>query len=231
MVRTAAQEPIGAVGQSRRAKQGRTWLAGQPRPPEELIARKKAESSTSGSDRCGAAPSGYAVANLTRLKLDAVGMVMAADAQRFQRGGVPLSPAGRRALLQEMLEAEPQNARDAALQLAAQLERSERKKKRSCILCPSCLPSVSFCLPSCRSLCPPCLPSVFFCFRSCLPSCWLLCVSFCLPSCLPSCWSLCPSRLPTCLPCFKKWTWECFFVVPPVWGLRWCNCECFLSCS
>ena len=55
----------------------------------------------------------------------------------------------------------------------------------------SCLPSVSFCLPSCWPLCPSCLPSVSFCSPSCLPSCWpLSClpsVSFCLPSCLPSC--------------------------------------------
>ena len=35
--------------------------------------------------------------------------------------------------------------------------------------------------------------------------------------------SFCPVCLPSCLPCLKKWTWECFFVVLLVWGLRWCN--------
>lgn len=58
----------------RAAKQGKTWLAGQARPPEELMAGKKAETSTSGSENWG-----YAVANLTRLKLDAVGIVISDD--------------------------------------------------------------------------------------------------------------------------------------------------------
>ena len=51
-------------------------------------------------------------------------------------------------------------------------------------LCPSCLPSVSFCLPSC--------PLVGHCVR--LVS---RLVSLCLRSCPPSCWSLCPSCLPS----------------------------------
>ena len=109
------QRPKSRLGQLvRAAKQGKTWLAGQARPPEELMAGKKAETSTSGSEN-SAAPSGYAVPNLTRLKLDAAGIVMTADSQRLQRGGLPLSPNGRRLLLQEMLEAEPKNVRDAVL--------------------------------------------------------------------------------------------------------------------
>ena len=109
------QRPKSRSGQLvRAAKQGKTWLAGQARPPEELMAGKKAETSTSGSEN-SAASSGYAVANLTRLKLDAVGIVMTADSQRLQRGGLPLSPNGRRLLLQKMLEAEPKNVRDAVL--------------------------------------------------------------------------------------------------------------------
>lgn len=40
---------------------------------------------------------------------------MTADSQRLQRGGLPLSPNGRRLLLQEMQEAEPKNVRDAVL--------------------------------------------------------------------------------------------------------------------
>ena len=80
---------------------------------------------------------------------------------------------------------------------------------RSCLsLRPSCLPS---CLPSCWSLCPSCLPSVSLCLRSCLPSAIVSILS-------PFSFLLSPFLL-----MFNKWTWECFVVVPPVWGLRWCN--------
>ena len=57
------------------------------------------------------------------------------------------------------------------------------------LLSPFLLVTVSALSPLCAS----CLPSVSFCLPSCLPSCWPLCpcclpsVSFCLPSCLPSC--------------------------------------------
>ena len=65
------------------------------------------------------------------------------------------------------------------------------------ILGPSCLPSVSFCLPSCpRSCSSLCLVSLFFRFVSLL-------VGHCVP-CLYSWWSLCPSCVPSVSICLRS---------------------------
>ena len=67
---------------------------------------------------------------------------------------------------------------------------------------PSCW---SLCPPSCWSLCPPCLPSVSFCLPSCLPCVRLVSLhSLCVSFCLPSCGSLCPSCLHSVSFCFPS---------------------------
>ena len=100
-------------------------------------------------------------------------------------------------------------------------------------LVPLLSPFVSGLVSLCWSLCPLCLPSVSFCsllvsvIVSVLsPFCFLF-APFLSPFLLaivsvlsPFCFLLSPFLL-----MFNKWTWECFVVVLPVWGLRLCNCN------
>ena len=94
-------------------------------------------------------------------------------------------------------------------------------------LCPSAFPPsvrlspfVSLLVGHCVT-CPSCLPSVFFC----LPSCWLSVIVSVL---FLFCFLLSPFFVSHCVRFVfllvshvsKKLTWECFFVVSPVRGLR-----------